>query len=189
MAEERDREMELSAWLDGELDESRAREIEAMVSEDPELAAEMRAMRGAATLLRREVDAAEKRVDMSGFAGKVMSAIAAASPADEGSAAVSSSAAPREAGSGAALFGRLRGKLADLFAAHKPALAAAATMLVILGGGSFYFLLSQQAGVEDSSPVVVQGGRAVIEDLSFGDGSAVVYRTESDVTVIWVTEE
>ena len=180
MADERDK-MELSAWLDGELDQGKAREIEASVARDPEVQAEVRAMEAAGAILRREVDAAEARVDMSDFSAKVMSSIESASPSVEGAAGPKKEAA--------SILDRLRGGLKGVLALHRPAVAAAAGVLLLLGGGSAYLLYSQEGKVDPTGSVVVRGGATVIEDLRFGEGSAVVYRTESDVTVIWVTED
>lgn len=182
MADKHDIELEISAWLDGELDGERAREIEALIAGDEDLAAEARAMEATGGLLRAEVDAAEARVDMTGFSDRVMASIGSAD------SEASSGAIERDASS-RSFFGRLKEGLAEFASAHRPVLAAVATMLVVLGGSSFYFLLSHQGDVDPASPVVVRGGPTVIEDLSFGDASAVVYRTESDVTVIWVTED
>ncbi len=181
MSEQRKTELELSAWLDGELDGEKAREIEALLARSPELSEEVRLMRASGALLRQEVDAAERGLDMSDFSSRVMASIDSA-PSQEMSK-------KGEAVSSGGLLGKIRRGLADLLAVHRPAVAAAATMLLVLGGSSFYFLFSNQPEIDPASPLLVRGGSTVIEDLSFGDASAVVYRTEADVTVIWVTED
>jgi anti-sigma factor RsiW len=172
MAEKTDMEMKLSAFLDGALGPDESREVEAWLAEDPDAAAELSAMRGAGSLLKREAEGWDAGVDFSDFSSKVMARIEAESPAGAGA-------------SGGGFLDRLKVGLAAFVAAHRSAVAAAATMLVILGGGSFYYLTGFGAEV----PLEMRGGTTVIEDLSFGDASAVVYRTEADVTVIWVTED
>ncbi|MFW5878429.1 MAG: hypothetical protein ACOCVR_01290 [Myxococcota bacterium] len=173
-------DVEVSAWLDGELEEERAREVEARVQADSRLRAEIAQLRGAGTALKRTVDRAEARVNFAGFSDAVMAALD-----DEAAEAEPDEREARED----SFWSRLRHGLSKLLATHRPALAAAATMLVILGGSSFYFLLSQESGVKLDDPLVLKGGPTVIEDLTFGDASAVVFRTDADVTVIWVSED
>ncbi len=52
----------------------------------------------------------------------------------------------------------------------------------MVGAGSFYLVHASR-----TQPFTFGGGPAVIEDLSVDDGGAVVYRTQSNTTVIWLT--
>ena len=165
MALEHEPDTRISAYVDGALSPEEAEAFAARLEAEPELAAEAEVYRALGDALRRDADLAEKAVDFDGFYEGVAARLT-----------------PRPATRPAP--GRAR-RLAGAFARllQRPALtAAAATFLFVVGAGSFYLLRETR-----TQPVTFQGGPAVIEDLSVDGGGAVVYRTQSNNTVIWLT--
>lgn len=157
----------LSAYVDGELAPEARAELEKRLAAEPALQAEVRAMRATGDAMRRAADDWEKDVDFDGFYEKV-------------AARIETRPSPRSS-----LAARLAGKLAEWSRAHRPAVAAAAaTLLVLVGGGSLFLMR-----IEAPRPLSLKGGPAVIETLSVDEASAVVYRTKSNNTVIWLTED
>jgi len=167
------REALLSAYVDGELPADEAAEIEAWLDESPAGAAAAEELRGVGAILREAAEGWEREVDFGGFWDSVEGRIEA-----EGGfvRAPEASAGP---------LAWLRGALEGFVA--RPALAAsAATVLLAVGVGSAFFMGPSghnQVGFLDFT------GSAEIEDLDFERGSAVVYKTPEDLTVIWLVDE
>lgn len=158
----------ISAWMDGELTPEEAREVEARLEQDPALREEVESLRALGRVLHRAAERWEDEVSFDGFYDRVAEALPAEAPARPA----------RRAG--------LWAGLSDLFRGHRSAVAAAvATLLVVVGGTSFYWL-----DVARTRPSLELGDApARIEDLEVENASAVVYRTQENVTVIWLTEE
>ncbi len=184
MEKEQQMEQKLSAWLDGELDAREAREVESWLASDPRAKARLEAMRSVSFAVRHGVDAAETRIDFAGFASQVMASTAET----EGEKAPGRCAdgLPRDS----SFWAGVRERLTSLSGGKRALLAAAAGLLVAISAGSYHLLSSDEVEVVPTGPLVVRGGATVIEDLRFEEASAVVsFRTDADVTVIWVTEE
>ena len=158
----------VSAFLDGELPESEAAEVEAWLDAHPEAAEEAFLMRATGEALRTLADGWEAEVDFERFYDGVAARIGPEKLAG----------GPVEAEQSPGLFTRLL----ELF--HRPALVASlATVLVAVGIGSAMFLKSHAP-----APVTLKG-KTEIEHLDFETASAVVYQTPQEVTVIWLEEE
>jgi len=169
-------EQRLTAYFDGELPEEEAREVEAFLEAHPEAAEAVAGFSMIGSALRSAGDAWEEGVEFEGFSAGVMERLDAApeSPTPAKAAA--------EPGPG------LWEGFVRWLAGH-PALAAAATVMVVLGAGSVLYLNVPGSHAGTMPALQMRGGATQIEDLSFESGSAVVYKTESDVTIIWLTED
>lgn len=164
MTDERNEER-LTAYLDEELTPEERAEVDLRLETDPAMAAELEAMRGVGDILRRAADEWERDVSFDGFYEKVAARL---DPIE--------SAAP-------SLLSRFENWLQ--WSVRHPATAAAFTILIVMGAGSAYW-------ASRSAPIPVlhmRGGAVQIENLDFENSSAVVYKTDSDVTIIWLSDE
>ncbi len=165
-------EQRLTAYFDGELPEEEAREVEAYLEAHPEAAESMAGFSMVGGALRSAGDAWEEGVDFESFSSAVMARIP------------ETAAAPRATEERSGLWSTF----VHWLAGH-PALAAATTVMVVLGAGSVLYLNVPGSHGGAMPALQLQGGATQIEDLSFESGSAVVYKTEGDVTIIWLTED
>ncbi|MDF1566124.1 MAG: hypothetical protein P1V51_24040 [Deltaproteobacteria bacterium] len=168
-------EQRLIAYFDGELPEAEAREVEAYLEEHPEAVEALASFSLVHGALASAGDAWEEGVDFEGFSAAVMARI----PEEQGA---KRPADTREEQPG------LWATFVAWLAGH-PAFAAAATVMVVLGAGSVLYLNTPGSHIGPMPAFQLKGGATQIEDLSFESGSAVVYKTESDVTIVWLTED
>lgn len=166
-------EERLQAYLDGELSEDEARAVRAEIEADPEAARTLAVFSALGEEMRRAAQAweAEAETTFEGFSAAVLARLPEEAPRPQ-------------VGAGPGLWGRL----VTWLAGH-PALAAAATILIVLGAGSVLYLDLPGSHPRSPPALELKGAPTEIEDLSFESGSAVVYKTEGQVTVIWISED
>ncbi len=166
-------EERLQAYLDNELPDEEARAVRAEIEADPEAARTLAAFSALGDEMRRAAEAweAEAEPEFEGFSAAVL-------------ARLPEEASRPRAAARPGLWSRL-----VIWLAGHPALAAAATILIVLGAGSVLYLDLPGSAPRPAPALELKGAPTEIEDLSFESGSAVVYKTEGQVTVIWISED
>jgi len=166
----------LTAYFDGELQGDEAKQAEQYLAEHPEAAAAQAEFALSGSALRSAAETWEAGVAFENFSAGVMARLPDQQPAAE--TARSQGAGPM------GLWHTF-----SVWLAGHPALAAAATIMVVLGAGSVLYLNGPGSPPGPLPGLELHGAATQIQDLSFGSGSAVVYKTDADVTVIWLTED
>lgn len=177
--DERDLELLLSAFADGELSEEERAAVEAALRDDPKLRARLDDHLALSALLRASLEKEADAVDFSGFADRVMEKL------------------PRE--ERVSVWSRLGVWLDELFTYHRwqaaSGLAAAVTLLVAgplvwdavrRQPAAFQVARAPAGDVAVEGPRLDGGGATVIEIETAEDTDAMLFQTASGTTVIYV---
>jgi anti-sigma factor RsiW len=194
-------ELDLMAYLDGELEEARLAEVEAKLASDPLYRAQLRAMTALGDFVREDASRIYAKSDVDGVVEKVMEHLprASALPPSSAMAPMSSVATRRKKNSVIWIaFGTVAAAAAGLFfyvqghsgqgnvAVDTPKTVQAPAETVAVKTPA----LSTSKGTPNMPIPEVKTPGPAVQDLEVGEGATVVYTTSETgeaSPVVWVT--
>jgi anti-sigma factor RsiW len=180
---------ELMMWADGELDPSRAAEVEAILQRDPRARAVVAALKQAGDLLASEAleEAGARGADS--LAARVMAAIDAEAPPMEAPAL---RMVPSAAGIGPSQPVR-RAWRAPIVAIGTVALAAAAAAMLWMRDAAREHQVGDMRSSISANAPVAEPNSTIINVVDFGARSGTIFYVpsegESDTAVVWLTDD